>query len=238
MSVPPRTAGRPAAPTTQGKRHATKEEGTDRSASRKERGPRPSALVLAAGTSSRFLGTKQLAEIGGKALIERVLDVIPEADLRETVVVLGHEAAAVSRAMRAREGVKVVVNADYRAGMGTSIRAGILALAEDTPGAMLILADQPFVTRPFLRRMLRTFGAGGGKGMIVAAARGGLVTPPVIFSRTYFRELAALQGDQGARSVIAGHVGSLSLVRFRSREMLTDIDTREDLAAARRLLEP
>jgi len=198
--------------------------------------PGPSAVLLAAGASSRFLGTKQLAQIGGKTLVERALDAIP-VEVRETVVVLGHEATAVAAALGVRKGVTVVLNADYRAGMGGSIRTGILALASEAEGAMILLADQPFVTRPLLRRMLREFEAGGARG-IVAAAQGDLVTPPAIFSRKYFGELADLRGDQGARSVIERHPRDVHLVRVRSRRTLTDIDTRDDLEAARGLLEP
>jgi molybdenum cofactor cytidylyltransferase len=206
----------------------------------RQRGGRhgPSVLVLAAGESTRFLGTKQLVEIGGKTLVEWVIDAVPSADVAETVLVLGHEAQSVERAVGNRKGVRVVVNRDYGEGMGSSIRSGILALAKDSEGAMLLLADQPLVTRPLLRRMLRAFKAGDSEGKIVAATFDGLVTPPVIFSRSYFRELAELKGDQGARSVIERHPGSLHTVRVRSGAVLADIDTRQELEVARHLLEP
>lgn len=157
--------------------------------------------------------------------------------MRETVVVLGHDAAAVWAAIGQRKGVTVVVNADYGAGMAGSIQAGILALAKDTDGVMVLLADQPFVSRYLLRRLLRAFEQGGAKG-IVAAAQGDLVTPPAVFSRRYFHELARLRGDGGARSVIQRHAGDVSVVRVMSRRTLSDIDTRDDLEEARRLLEP
>jgi molybdenum cofactor cytidylyltransferase len=195
----------------------------------------PSAILLAAGASSRFLGTKQLAQIGGVTLVERALDAIPTTDVRETVVVVGHDAETVAKAVGSRKGVRVVVNADYRAGMGGSIGAGISALVKDTEGAMLLLADQPFVTRSLLKRMLRAFERQGTRG-IVAAAQGDLVSPPAIFSRKYFRQLASLRGDQGARSVLKENARDVALVRVRSRRALTDIDTQEDLEAARRLL--
>ncbi|HVB95697.1 MAG TPA: nucleotidyltransferase family protein [Nitrososphaerales archaeon] len=192
---------------------------------------------MAAGASSRFPGTKQIARIGGKTLVERALDAIPPAEVRETVVVLGHEAASVSNVLRGREGVRVVVNPGYRSGMGGSISAGILALAKDTEGAMLLLADQPFVTRSLLLRMLRTFEQRGARGM-VAAVQGDVVSPPAIFTKEYFDELAGLRGDQGARSVIQRHAGELLRVRVRSRRALSDIDTWGDFKTARRLLEP
>lgn len=198
---------------------------------------RISALLLAAGSSSRFAGTKQLAKIGGRTLVQRALDVIPAGELRETVVVLGCDAAAVAKAVGRRKGVRVVVNEDYRGGMGSSIRAGVSGLAEDAEGVVILLADQPFVTASLLRRMLAVFEAEGREG-IVAAAHRGEVSPPAIFSRTYFGELAELAGDRGARSIIERHPEDVSLVNVRSRRTLTDIDTRDDLEAARRLLEP
>lgn len=197
----------------------------------------PSVILLAAGTSSRFPGTKQLARIGGKTLLERALDSVPASRVKETVVVVGHDAASVSKAAGTRRGVTVVLNPDYREGMATSIRRGISAVAPGSNAVMIVLADQPFITRQFLRGMLDTFEAQGSKG-IVAAARGGVVAPPAIFSRRYFAELSGLRGDQGAKSVIEKHMGSASLVRARSPQRLADVDTQDDLEAARRLLEP
>lgn len=210
----------------------------------KEAGAKPSrrrglsALVLAAGESSRFRGTKQLAKIGEKTLVQVVLDAITKTEVADIVVVLGHESQRVQRAIEGREGVRVVVNPDYRDGMGTSIRTGMLSLAKDTDGVMLLLADQPFVTRSLMRRIIRAFEAGRREGRIVAAAHGDLVTPPVIFPRMCFGELSRLRGDKGAKSVIERHAGGLHKVQVGSKGALADIDTKKDLQAARRLLEP
>jgi molybdenum cofactor cytidylyltransferase len=191
-------------------------------------------VVLAAGASSRFFGTKQLAEIGGRSLVERVIESIPTAVVREVVVVLGHDAGAVAKAAGKNKDAKVVLNSEYRDGLSTSIRAGIRALSTDTDGAMLLLADQPFVTRALLRRMVRVFEERPQVRKIVAAAHGELVSPPVIFSREYFGELMELEGDNGAKSVIDRNKGSLRLVKVGSRAVLADVDTRDDVLAARR----
>jgi molybdenum cofactor cytidylyltransferase len=199
--------------------------------------PGPSVLLLAAGTSSRFFGTKQLARIGEKTLVERALESVPASRVKETLVVVGHDATAVLAAVGTRPGVSVVFNADYRKGMSTSIRRGVSAIGTASKAVMVVLVDQPFVTRKFLTGMLEAFAARGGEG-IVAASRGVVVGPPAIFSRAYFGELAGLRGDQGAKSVIERHMDSVSLIRVRSPLRLTDVDTRDDLEAARRLLEP
>ncbi|MDG7021505.1 MAG: nucleotidyltransferase family protein [Nitrososphaerota archaeon] len=188
----------------------------------------PTAVVLAAGASSRFGGTKQIAELGGSRMVERVVQAVPSSRVSETIVVLGHEAAAVERALRPWRGVRVVVNAAYRAGMATSIRAGVIEVSRESRGVLLLLADQPFVTRRLLVRVLDEFDAKGG---IVATSRGDVVGPPVAFSRRHFGALEALEGDRGARSVVREHMDEVSLVRVRGRA-LTDVDTRADLESA------
>jgi molybdenum cofactor cytidylyltransferase len=195
----------------------------------------PSAIVLAAGTASRFNGTKQLAKIDGKTLVERVVDAVPPEGVRETVVVLGHRAPeiAASAGLIGREGVRVVVNSDYRRGLGTSIRKGISSLSDEPDGVLLLLADQPFVSRRLLRQMLALFEEGSGAGRIVAASYGDIVGPPAIFPRRYFGELLGLKGDEGARSIIKNHMGSLVRFELKTGRSLDDIDTREELAAAR-----
>jgi len=194
----------------------------------------PSVVVLAAGESSRFPGTKQLAQFRGKSLLERALGSIPLDEVGEVMLVLGHDAEAVAKEAGRREGVKVVINRAYHRGLSTSIRAGIMALATDTDGVMLLLADQPFVTRALVRRMVRAFEERAPVRKIVALAYGDLVAPPVIFSREYFGELMELEGDHGAKSVIDRHKDSLCLVKVKARAVLADVDTRDDLRAARR----
>jgi molybdenum cofactor cytidylyltransferase len=232
--VPPRQVGRPREPPAPIAASAGAGEATTTAVGRRSPPPSPpSAVVLAAGTASRFHGTKQLAKIDGKTLIERVVDAVPPEGVRETVVVLGHQAPEIaeSAGLIGREGVRVVVNADYRRGLSTSIGKGISSLSDESDGVLLLLADQPFVSRRLLRQMLALFEEGSGAGRIVAASRGDIIGPPVIFPRRYFGELLGLEGDEGARSIIKNHMGSLVRFELKTGRPLDDIDTREELAA-------
>ncbi len=197
----------------------------------------PSVVVLAAGTSSRFGKTKQIAKIGGLTMVERTLKAIPSRRVQDVVVVIGHEADAIAKTLGDRYPVRMVVNQDYRKGVGTSIRAGVRALPSDSSGALLLLVDQPFITRSLLTRLLKAFEKEGRSDRIVAVSSGGVISPPVVFARRYFRELEALGGDEGARSVIQRHVTKLVLVKIREARTVSDVDTPEELASARRLLQ-
>ncbi len=188
-------------------------------------------VVLAAGMASRFGGPKQLARLGRKTLIERVIESIPKSRVKEVVVVVGQDSAPVRKVL-AKANVKVVVNRHYARGMSTSIRAGLRALAKGSNGVMIVLGDQPFVTRPLLEKVLKRYGSGD---KIVAVSDGRIVTPPVIFPRAFFEELRKLEGDQGARSVMERHANALSLVKTKAKTLF-DIDTKKDLSLARRQL--
>lgn len=165
--------------------------------------------------------------------MQRVVDAVPSGRVRETVVVVGHDARAVAQAISERKGVTTVFNPAYRDGMAGSIRVGVEALARGTDGALILLGDQPFVTRSLLVRMLKAFDQ-GGPNAIVAATHGGITTPPVIFASCYFEELERLRGDQGARSVVERHIEATTLVEAEPKEVF-DVDTRRDIERAGRL---
>lgn len=196
----------------------------------------PAAVVLAAGASSRFRGAKLLAVLGGSSLVERAVDAVPSSRVRATIVVVGHDSLAVRGAIGARRGVEVVLNPGYRAGMAGSIRAGVRAVPAGSSGALILLADQPFVSRRLLARVLDAFEARGSRG-IVACSSGGVVGPPAVFARSYFHELERLRGDRGARAVLRRHRSDVTLVRARGRT-LADVDTREDLESLAETREP
>ena len=91
----------------------------DLSSRRRKVAPAPSVVVLAAGTSSRFGTPKQVAMLGGKTLLERVVDSIPVTKVKEVVVVAGRDFGATKKALGRREKVRVVVNPTYALGMST-----------------------------------------------------------------------------------------------------------------------
>ncbi len=85
-------------------------------------------VVLAAGASSRFGGPKALARLGDRTLLQRVLDTLAGVGFAETVVVLGHAADEIEAATAWRD-ERRVRNPDPDAGLSSSLRVGLEALA-------------------------------------------------------------------------------------------------------------
>jgi molybdenum cofactor cytidylyltransferase len=183
-----------------------------------------SGIVLAAGASSRFGGTKQLVEVGGKPLVRHAIDALRAADVGESIVVVGHDAEAVRSAIPA--GVIVVENPDHRDGQATSLAAALHAVNDDSEAAVILLADQPGVTAGDVGELIRGFRATRSQIVRLVFTDG---PGPALLSREIYAEAGHLHGDAGARVLMASHPDWVHDVHV-DRPAPPDIDTPQDLA--------
>ena len=187
--------------------------------------PGCAALVLAAGASTRLGQPKQLVCYQGEPLLRRAVQLALAAGARPVLAVVGAEALA-CRAALSGLAVTVVENRGYASGMGSSLRAGLAGISELRPAPerlLLLVCDQPLLQPEHLRQLLAAQPAGG----IAAAQYKGRVGVPAVFAQAHFAALAAVQGDQGARSLLR----SLAVTPVPMPEAAIDIDTPGDLAA-------
>ncbi|HWM29258.1 MAG TPA: nucleotidyltransferase family protein [Woeseiaceae bacterium] len=182
------------------------------------------AIVLAAGASSRFGSPKQLEECDGTPLVTRAVQLAENVCGSRTILVAGHEWRAVVHACRPLRGY-FANNARYRSGMAASIACGVRCVAAAADAVLLLLADQPLVTRAHLDVLIAAWR--DSPGNIVATRFAETAGPPVIFPRRYFTELCDLQGDAGARSILARAADRVRTVTFEDASV--DIDRPEDL---------
>ena len=185
-----------------------------------------SAVLLAAGSGSRFGGRKLLAPYRGRPLIESSLANLAQAPVDETVVVVGDDAKML-RAVCEPFGVRVVDNPDWEQGQSTSVQAGLLALGPEVRAAVVLLADQPLVGAGAVERLVAAF-EGGAR--VAAATYDAKRRNPVLFSRAVWPLLLEeLSGDEGARAVLRQHPDLLTEVPCDGVGDPADVDTAEDL---------
>src|SRR5690348_14311138 len=110
------------------------------------------AIVLAAGASTRFGGIKQLVRIDGRPLLHTTVSRAVEIAGAATIVVLGANAAELAPLLT-HTPATIVVNRDWREGIGSSIRTGVARLPAACTGVLLVLADQAAVTSQDLQRL-------------------------------------------------------------------------------------
>ncbi len=198
-----------------------------------EGGLRVVAILLAAGSASRFGSDKLLHLLphGVPIAVQsaRHLRAVFEGGV---FAVVRPEAAALSELLQ-KEGCKVVPCEHAADGMGASLACGVRA-AGTVDAYVVALADMPFI-RPSSIEAVREELL---KGAVLAApyfrARRG---HPVGISSRFRDELVRLQGDEGAKTLLTQHAAEIAKVPVGDPAVLRDIDTPGDLApAARRIV--
>jgi molybdenum cofactor cytidylyltransferase len=201
-----------------------------------EKGRAIAGVVLAAGRSSRMGGpNKLLAEIGGKPLVRIVVDAVLASRARPVVVVTGHQRDKVEAALAGLP-VKFVHNPHFADGLGTSLKAGIAALPAEADGAIVCLGDMPQVDAALIDRLIGAFDPDHG-ALVVLPTIDGKRGNPVVWSRRFFPDLMAVEGDVGARYLIGRYTEAVAEVPLTGTAALTDVDTPEALEAVRAELE-
>jgi molybdenum cofactor cytidylyltransferase len=186
-------------------------------------------VILAAGRSARMSPrNKLLEEIGGRPVIARVADTALASGARPVVVVTGFEAQRIAEALRGFD-VLSVHNADFAAGLSTSLRAGLAALPADCDGALILLGDMPFVEAGDLEALIAAFAA-KDRNSICVPVRHGRWGNPILWGAAYFPEMMRLGGDAGAKLLLEVHRERVTEVEAVSDGIFADIDTRLDLA--------
>lgn len=193
--------------------------------------PRVAAIVLAAGLSSRMGSNKLLAEVGGKPMVHHVVEAAKASAAESVIVVTGNNADAIRKAVEPTKAL-FVENPDFSKGLSTSLRSGLSALPTDCDGALILLGDMPGVSAGLIDRLIAAFDPGEDRAICVAT-RHGKRGNPVLWARRFFPEMAALEGDVGARGLIGQYPELVCEVEAGDDAPLTDIDTPEALAAYR-----
>jgi molybdenum cofactor cytidylyltransferase len=191
------------------------------------------AIILAAGRSTRMGGpNKLLAELSGKKLVRIATEQALASKASEVIVVTGHQAELVEQALNGLK-VKFARNPDFAGGLAGSVKAGISAVAGGADGAVICLGDMPLIDAHLIDRLIEAFAPDRGNLIVVPTADGRRGNP-VLWSRRFFNELMTLEGDIGARHLIARHGEAVAEVPVEGDGAFLDIDTPQALDAARR----
>jgi CTP:molybdopterin cytidylyltransferase MocA len=158
-------------------------------------------LLLAAGSGRRYGRPKALVDTGDGPWVLRALAALAGRD--PIAVVVGAGADEVTSLLPA--GVLTVRNEDFALGMGSSLRAGLLAMPDDVDAAVVMLVDLPDVGDAVVGRLVAAAAEPIGAALM-RAGYGGRPGHPVLLGREHWPGvLASATGDQGARRYLADH---------------------------------
>ena len=183
---------------------------------------KPAGIILSAGESRRMGRDKALLEYRRTTFLGRIIAVL-EPRVEPLVVVLGHHAEAIRQAVPS--GPRVVVNANYQAGMLTSLQTGIRELPPDTEAALFTLVDHPAVAEETVELLIGEWAK--ARPLIAIPRHGGRRGHPVIVKRQVLDEILALGPESSAKDVIRSHRDRTLFVDVDDAGVLYDIDLPE-----------
>jgi CTP:molybdopterin cytidylyltransferase MocA len=182
-------------------------------------------VLLAAGEGSRLGRPKALVQLDGQTLAERGANMLRAGGADPVLVVTG-----AARLELPGPGVQAVHNAQWRTGMGSSLRTALQALqaSGQVAAAVVALADQPLVGAEAVARLIAAYRGGAS---VAVAAYHGKPRNPVLVAREHWAEVTEMAtGDQGARAFLRARPDLVTLVECGDTGSPDDIDTEADLA--------
>jgi molybdenum cofactor cytidylyltransferase len=194
-----------------------------------------SAVVLAAGLSTRMGATKPLLQLGGVSVLQRIAEMFRAAGVEDVTVVTGHDRERVAAEI-SRLDLREAHNSAYEQGMFTSVQAGARSVPSTAAAFFILPVDCPLVT-PETITELRSAPQADGE-VVYPTCLGRRGHPPLI-SGTLRAPLVAAPSGGNLRDFLLEHASGERELEMEELSILLDMDTMEDyrmldrLAAAR-----
>lgn len=183
--------------------------------------------MLAAGYSRRMGAANKLtSDVDGKPMLRWAAEAALASQATPVIVVTGHDRKSVELVLAGLE-VEFVHTPDPDQGMSASLKSGITALSNSVDGAVICLGDMPYVTATHIDRLIDNFNPSTDAAICVSCHQGKRGNP-VLLARKFFNNIMKLEGDTGARALIAEYDSQVKNVDMGDGSILKDFNRPED----------
>lgn len=187
-----------------------------------------SAIILAAGTSTRMGEPKQLLKLKERPLLEHAIRTAASVNFSEIITVIGYEASLMQTSIIIDDPrFRWVMNEDYLSGQASSLKVGFSHVEKDAAGVMVFLADLPFISQNTVHSIYQTGIELLNKiteSFIVQPKYKGVTGHPAFFGNPNREMFMKLQGDRGAKPLIHT-IAHRQILPVDDPGILFDIDT-------------
>lgn len=187
--------------------------------------PTFTAIILAAGYSSRMGAFKPLLQLGGTTVLERAIALFRSAGIHDIRAVVGHRSSDLLPLLE-RLKVQPLSNERYHEGMFSSVLTAVESLEAGSGAFFLLPVDVALVHRETVELLTRSY-ATAGKGILYPVFRGTRGHPPLI-ATAYRDAILSWRGNGGLKEMLMQYESDSETVETGDKGILLDMDTPED----------
>ncbi|MCC7117265.1 MAG: nucleotidyltransferase family protein [Anaerolineales bacterium] len=178
-----------------------------------------SAIILAAGKSTRMGQNKMLMKWGNATVLETVLGTLRDAGVEDLVLVAGRELQVEG------DGLRVVIN-ESADEMLSSIQLGLRSQKAESEAALICLGDQPQMESASVRAVCAAYQS--NKSNLVAPSYHMRRGHPWLIARPLWDEVLKMGNAQSPRDFLKRHADEIHYVNVATPTILQDLDTPAD----------
>ena len=180
------------------------------------------AVILAAGGSSRMGTPKALLKKNGKTFLKILVSSLRTSGIEDIRVVLGAGAAGISEHITA-PGICILINKSWQDGQLSSFKTALKDIGSSSSSVMLCLIDSPFTGKDTIMEIIDAYKKSDADIAVpLYKGRGG---HPVIFSSSTYKALLEAPLEEGARYVVRSGRFKVLRVEVDDKHVLDDIDS-------------
>ena len=194
-----------------------------------------SAIILAAGLSSRMNGENKLTKkINGIPLISHTIKNILGSAVDEIVIVVGYEEDILKSLIEKNKKIKIIYNKNYNSGIASSIKIGLKNISTKTEAFFISLGDMPNVNQNIYNKLIKVRDKYNKKlkikykKEIIIPTYQGKNGNPILFSKHMKKKIMKIEGDAGAKSLVELNMNKILKVPFKNDAIILDFDKPED----------
>jgi molybdenum cofactor cytidylyltransferase len=184
------------------------------------------AVILAAGDSSRMGQPKSLLAYQGITFLESIIKKVKLSGIEQIFVITGKHDNLIRKKINNTGQWRYLTNPHPEKGQLSSTQIALQNIPGNTDGILQILVDHPQVKLSTYKAIVNR--AHIAPDRIIIPSYNGKNGHPVYFGRKYFPDLLSAPMDEGARAVVHLHKSNVVRIPVTDPGILKDIDLPED----------
>ena len=187
-----------------------------------------SAILLAAGESKRMVDeNKLIKKYKSIPLIKHAVSNVLNSPIDELIIVLGYQKKSIEKIIGENKKIKFIVNPNFENGIASSIKKGLDSLSKETEAFFICLGDMPNVNKEIYNQLINASFSNKDKEIFVPYYQERQANP-ILFSKKMKEEIQKIEGDFGAKKIIADNEKKVFKLSTQDKGVITDFNNIND----------